>query len=96
MNATLASAAAAMQGLRCVPLITIKLAAGQLFVALSGPNFDGSDFVSDAEQQGAAGAVVTSLAAADIAQITVDDTRRALGSLGAAWRKSGSPSAICW
>ncbi len=102
MNATLASAAAAVQGtlhgadrdFAGVSTDSRTLAAGQLFVALSGPNFDGTDFVRAAEQKGAAGAVVTSLAAADIAQITVDDTRRALGSLGAAWRDGKSATIV--
>ena len=31
---------------------------GELFVALSGPNFDGNKFVSQAHAKGAAGAVV--------------------------------------
>jgi hypothetical protein len=35
------------------------LAAGQLFVALSGPKFDGNDFVAAAHAAGAAGAVVS-------------------------------------
>ena len=34
---------------------------GELFFALSGPNFDGGDFVSQARGKGAAAAVVTEL-----------------------------------
>ena len=94
MNATLEFAAAAVQGtlhgddreFAGVSTDSRTVAAGQLFVALSGPNFDGTDFVRDAEQKGAAGAVVNSLVSTDIAQITVEDTKLALGSLGAAWR----------
>jgi len=59
---------------------------GELFVALQGPNFDGTDYVSAAAQQGAAGAIVARRTADDLAQITVDDTRAALGRLAAAWR----------
>ena len=59
---------------------------GELFVALSGPNFDGNKFVSHARSKGAVAAVVTSKTNEEIAQIEVEDSRRALGQLGAAWR----------
>jgi len=61
---------------------------GELFFALQGPNFDGHDYVGKAKASGAAGAVVGSLVEDDIAQITVDDAKLALGRFGAAWRKS--------
>ena len=59
---------------------------GELFFALQGPNFDGCDYLSAAQVAGAAGAVVPSLVDANITQIKVDNTRRALGRFGAAWR----------
>jgi len=59
---------------------------GELFFALQGPNFDGCDYLGAAQLAGAAGAVVPSLVDADISQIKVDNTRRALGRFGAAWR----------
>ena len=94
MNGLLSAAAESMQGnLRGVDgrfdgvsTDTRTLQSGELFVALSGPNFDGGKFVGQASEKGAAGAVVTALADADIPQITVSDTRIALGQLGAAWR----------
>ena len=61
---------------------------GQLFFALQGPNFDGHEYVGKAKANGAVGAVVSRLVEDDIAQITVDDTKLALGRFGAAWRKS--------
>ena len=66
----------------------------ELFFALSGPNFNGGDFVAKAAEQGAAGAVVSEAATSDIAQIAVDDTRLALGQLGAAWRKQQSATVV--
>ncbi|NIL94555.1 MAG: UDP-N-acetylmuramoyl-tripeptide--D-alanyl-D-alanine ligase [Woeseiaceae bacterium] len=63
-----------------------SISEGELFVALSGPNFDGNTFVSHANSKGAAGAVVSSRSNAEIAQIEVDDTRVALGRLAGAWR----------
>ena len=62
------------------------IGAGELFIALSGPNFDGNQFVSHASSKGAAAAVVTALTSEDIPQIEVEDTRIALGQLCAAWR----------
>jgi UDP-N-acetylmuramoyl-tripeptide--D-alanyl-D-alanine ligase len=67
---------------------------GELFFALSGPNFDGGEFVSQASAKGAAGVVVRSRAAGDIAQIAVDDTRLALGRLGTAWRQQHTATVV--
>jgi UDP-N-acetylmuramoyl-tripeptide--D-alanyl-D-alanine ligase len=65
------------------------LAAGALFVALKGPNFDGGAFVAAAAQKGAVGAVVERAAAgASIPQIVVTDALVALQRLAAAWRTS--------
>jgi UDP-N-acetylmuramoyl-tripeptide--D-alanyl-D-alanine ligase len=94
MNATLSFAAEAMhgtlhgddRGFVGVSTDTRTIQEGELFVALSGPNFDGNKFVSHAASKGAAGTVVTSLTKEDIPQIEVEDTRIALGQLGAAWR----------
>jgi UDP-N-acetylmuramoyl-tripeptide--D-alanyl-D-alanine ligase len=69
-----------------ISIDTRSLARGQLFIAISGPNFDGHDFVAQAAGSGAAGAVVSSLTDSAIAQIAVEDTRIALGQLGSAWR----------
>ena len=59
---------------------------GELFFAIEGPNFDGSEYVEAAREKGAAGAVVKQASATAITQIVVDDTRIALGRLAAAWR----------
>lgn len=69
---------------------TRTLRTGELFVALQGPNFDGCDYVAQAQDQGAAGAVVDRKTDEGLAQITVEDTRLALGSLAAAWRQDQS------
>ncbi len=73
---------------------TRTLQRGELFVALHGPNFDGCDYVGQARDKGAAGAVVTRILDEDIAQIAVQDSRRALGELGAAWREQMSPIVV--
>ncbi len=72
---------------------------GDLFLAISGENFDGHDFLEDAFRSGAAGAVVSSaripsLLAGGLAAdrlYPVEDTVRALGALaGEVRRKSGA------
>ena len=65
-----------------------SLAPGQLFFALQGPNFDGTRFVGEAAEKGAAGAVVDRRCDTELPYIVVTDTRAALGSLAQAWRNS--------
>jgi UDP-N-acetylmuramoyl-tripeptide--D-alanyl-D-alanine ligase len=62
------------------------LAAGQLFVALRGPKFDGHDFLSAAQAAGAAGALVSSAQPIALPQIVVADTQAALTQAARAWR----------
>jgi len=69
---------------------TRALGEGSLFVAIPGDRFDGNDFVEEAFAQGAAGALVSRLAASQLPQIEVRDSRRALGAMGRAWRASFS------
>lgn len=57
---------------------------GDLFVALSGDNFDGHRFLAQAEQAGAVAAVVDCWQEnSDLPQLVVADTCKALGQLGA-------------
>jgi UDP-N-acetylmuramoyl-tripeptide--D-alanyl-D-alanine ligase len=69
------------------------LAPGALFVALTGPNFDGHRFVPDVIARGAAGVLVSQVPApsGDAAVILVDDTLAALQQLAHAVRvRSGA------
>jgi len=66
-----------------------KVATGDLFVALHGPNFDGHAFVAAALTGGAAGALVDRLPAgiaADMPVVVVEDTLQGLQDLGGAAR----------
>ncbi|MCU1751782.1 UDP-N-acetylmuramoyl-tripeptide--D-alanyl-D-alanine ligase [Pseudomonas sp. 6D_7.1_Bac1] len=57
---------------------------GQLFVALTGPRFDGHDYLNDVAAKGAVGALVErEVANSTLPQLLVKDTRQALGELGA-------------
>lgn len=63
-----------------------RLPVGALFVALTGPNFDGHDFVAAARERGACAALVSRPVVDPLPQIRVADARLALGQLAAAWR----------
>lgn len=65
---------------------TRKLRAGELFVALSGPHFDGHAFISAARSLGAAGALVGREVKEALPQVVVDDPLTALGVFAKAWR----------
>jgi UDP-N-acetylmuramoyl-tripeptide--D-alanyl-D-alanine ligase len=74
-------------GITSVSTDSRQLRPGALFVALQGARFDGHEFVAQARQQGAAGALVSRPLAVALPQLRVADTRLALGRLGAAWRQ---------
>ncbi len=65
---------------------TRAIQSGQLFVALSGPCFDGHDFADQARTGGAAAMLVNRELDVGLPQVLVADTRLALGRLAAAWR----------
>jgi len=75
---------------------TRALAPQALFVALKGERFDGHDFLAQAAEQRAAGALVqkSGLGARDsglaLPLLVVDNTRLALGSLASYWRSKFS------
>ncbi|ALS99660.1 UDP-N-acetylmuramoyl-tripeptide--D-alanyl-D-alanine ligase [Lacimicrobium alkaliphilum] len=66
---------------------TRQLQAGDLFVALTGPNFDGHGFVQQAEQKGASALILSRPLETSLPYILVDDTRQALGQLAGAIRQ---------
>ncbi|MEA5444843.1 UDP-N-acetylmuramoyl-tripeptide--D-alanyl-D-alanine ligase [Gammaproteobacteria bacterium AB-CW1] len=66
-----------------------SLQAGDLFVAIAGPNFDGHDFASHALQEGACAVLVSRhLSALGGPQVVVEDTVAALGRFAAWWRQT--------
>ncbi|WNW11692.1 UDP-N-acetylmuramoyl-tripeptide--D-alanyl-D-alanine ligase [Pseudomonas sp. DTU_2021_1001937_2_SI_NGA_ILE_001] len=61
-----------------------SIAPGQLFVALTGPRFDGHDYLAQVAAKGAVGALVErEVPGVDLPQLVVLDTRKALAQLGA-------------
>lgn len=64
---------------------TRDISRGNLYVALVGERFDGHDFIEQAKQSGASGALVSRLQTIDLPQIEVTDTRLALGRYANWW-----------
>ena len=91
---TLSHVAAALDGrllggdaaFQAVSTDSRHLAPGELFVALTGPHFDGNDFVGQAAVHGAVAAVVSRPVDVAMPCLLVADTRVALGRLAALWR----------
>lgn len=77
-----------------VSVDTRTILPGDVFIALTGPNFDGHKFVEDAIDKGAVAAIVERKLALDIPQILVKNTRIALGKLGAAVKAKVNPKTI--
>ncbi|MEP7247389.1 MAG: UDP-N-acetylmuramoyl-tripeptide--D-alanyl-D-alanine ligase [Gammaproteobacteria bacterium] len=69
---------------------TRTVGAGELFVALRGPNFNGNEFVAAAEKAGAAGAIVDTEHPAAISQVVVGDTQAAMEQVSHRWRSTFS------
>lgn len=81
------------RGFTGVSIDSRSVGAGELFVAIAGPRFDGHDFLAAAAAAGAGGLVVERGRARpagldpNLAVIAVDDTTRALGALAAGHRR---------
>jgi len=96
IGARLANGAAEAR-FRGVSTDTRSLGSGELFVAIRGERFDGHAFLATAKERGAAAALVDERGAptaAPLPLLVADDTRRALGRLGRAWRERFSPAVI--
>ncbi len=102
MNMMLSEIAACVQGqlvgedvaISSVSIDTRAIKPGQLYVAIKGHNFDGNEFVAEAEQAGAVAAIVHQGVAVTVPHIVVDDTRLALAELAGAWRKKTSVAVV--
>lgn len=69
-----------------VSIDTRALSSGDLYIAISGRQFNGHDFIAEAEQKGAVALVVEKKVVTALPQIIVDDTRIALAKLAATLR----------
>jgi len=73
---------------------TRELPERALFIALKGPHFDAHEFLQQAINKGAAAVIVEQEQALDCPQIVVQNTRHALGRLGAAVKQQVNPKTI--
>lgn len=67
---------------------TRTLQAGDLFLAISGGNFNGHRFIDQAEAKGAIGLLVSESTESQLPQLRVEETREALGQIGAMNREA--------
>ncbi len=96
MKMMLSDCAEAIQGrlvgedvaITSVSIDTRAIKPGQLYIAIKGHNFDGNEFVGQAEQARAIAAIVHKGVKSTLPHILVDDTRLALAELAGAWRRS--------
>ncbi len=95
MEMMLSDCAKAVQGrfigadvaITSVSIDTRAIQPGQLYIAIKGHNFDGNEFVEQAEEAGAIAAIVHKGVKTSLPHIVVDDTRLALAKLAGAWRR---------
>lgn len=69
-----------------VSIDTRTLGAGELYIAISGKNFDGHSFIDKAELAGASALLVERSCATNLPQVIVKDCRLALAELAGFWR----------
>ena len=73
---------------------TRNIAPGDVFIALTGPNFDGHKFLAQAEAGGASAIIASAPVETSLPVITVNNTSEALGQLGAAVKASVAPKTV--
>jgi len=67
---------------------------GDLFIALTGPNFNGNTFIAAAAEKNAGAAIVSEDTHSTLPTLQVEDTRLALGSIGALNRSRSTACVI--
>lgn len=67
---------------------------GAVYLALSGANFNGHHFVKQAQQSGAAAIIASETVHTSLPVIYVQDTKLALGELGAAVKREVAPKTV--
>ncbi|QPG06283.1 UDP-N-acetylmuramoyl-tripeptide--D-alanyl-D-alanine ligase [Salinimonas marina] len=73
---------------------TRNIAPGDVFIALTGPNFDGHKFLAQAEAGGASAIIASAPVTTHLPVITVNNTSEALGLLGAAVKAKVAPKTV--
>lgn len=73
---------------------TRTIAQGDVFLALVGPNFNGHEFIEVAESKGAVALITSQPVQTSLPTILVEDTKLALGALGAAVKAKVAPKTV--
>ena len=73
---------------------TREISADSLFIALVGPNFNGHVFANEARQNGAVAMIASEPVEAHMPVIMVEDTKAALGALGAYVKQKVAPKTV--
>lgn len=90
-NGVLAGDDAAIQSFS---INTRTLQPGDLYVAIKGQQFDGNEFISEAESAGASATMIHPGFSSAIPHIIVNDTRLALAQLAGAWRDKAKAKVV--
>ena len=75
-------------------IVETRLIASLLYIAIQGKNFDGNDFVDQAQQAGVIAAIVHKGVNTSLPHIVVDNTQLALAQLAGEWRKKLAVSVV--
>ena len=78
--------------IKSISIDTRAIKPDQLYIAIKGQNFDGNEFVEQAQQAGAVAAIVHAGISTSLPHVYVENTRLALAELAGEWRKSLSES----
>jgi UDP-N-acetylmuramoyl-tripeptide--D-alanyl-D-alanine ligase len=73
---------------------TRNIQVADLFLALVGPSFDGHDFIQQAQEKGAQSLILSRHVDTNLPYVLVEDTKLALGLLGAAVKAQVAPKTI--
>ena len=77
-----------------VSINTRTMRPGDCFVAIKGDNFDGNDYVEQAERSEAVAAILHRKVETTLPYIIVADTRKALAEFACAWRQKAGVKVI--
>ncbi|MEY3190644.1 MAG: hypothetical protein RIS10_761, partial [Pseudomonadota bacterium] len=70
-----------------ISIDTRAIKPSQLYIAIKGHNFDGNEFIDDAQKAGAIAAIIHDGVHTELAHIIVEDSRLALAELAGEWRR---------
>lgn len=70
-----------------ISIDTRAIKPSQLYIAIKGHNFDGNEFIDEAQKTGAIAAIIHDGVKTELAHIIVEDSRLALAELAGEWRR---------